>query len=183
MATLEWSDALALDMVAMDATHQEFVDLLAQVNAADDAALPTAWQALVAHTDAHFAQEDRWMVSTGFAADNCHSLQHRVVLQIMRDGAERGAKGELHVIRGMASELVTWFTHHAQTMDAALAQHMGSVGFDPATGAVSNAQALPEGLISGCGGACSKQDDHEQHAAQVDKVAQQAQAVSAAGSA
>ena len=124
MAALEWSAALALDMAAMDDTHEEFVDLLAQVEAASDAALPAAWQALVEHTDGHFGQEDRWMVSTGFAADNCHSLQHRVILQIMREGAERGAKGELHVIRGMAAELATWFVHHAQTMDAALAKHL-----------------------------------------------------------
>lgn len=183
MATLEWSEALVLNVPIMDETHREFVDLLTAVeNAADEALLPL-WQALISHTEAHFGQEDRWMQATGFAADNCHSTQHKVVLDIMREGAKRCAEGDCSMVRGMTPELADWFSYHAQTMDAALAQHMGSVGFDPATGTVSNAQALPEGLISGCGGACSKQDDHEQHAAQVDKVAQQAQAVSAAGSA
>jgi hypothetical protein len=67
--------------------------------------------------------------------DNCHSLQHRVVLQIMREG-RNAVQGELHVIRGMAAELVTWFTHHAQTMDAALAKHLQDVNFDPASGVV-----------------------------------------------
>ena len=36
MPNLEWSDALALDLPAMDDTHREFVDLLAAVNAAPD---------------------------------------------------------------------------------------------------------------------------------------------------
>lgn len=171
MAALEWNETLASGMSAMDETHQEFVDLLAQVEAASDAALPQAWQALIEHTDGHFGQEDRWMVATGFAADNCHSLQHRVILQIMREGAERGAQGELHVIRGMAAELVTWFIHHAQTMDGALAQHLSSVNFDPASGVVYLPQSLPQAPIHGCGGACSSGDDHVDQQQRAEQVA------------
>ena len=172
MATLEWNDALSVDLSAMDDTHQEFVDLLAQVEAASDAQLLPAWQALVTHTDGHFGQEDRWMVATGFAADNCHSLQHRVILQIMQEGATRGAQGELHVVRGMAAELATWFTHHAQTMDSALAQHLKSVNFDPQSGVVYLPQSLPGAPIHGCGGACSTGDDHVDQQARTAQVAE-----------
>ena len=38
MAALPWSDALALGLSFMDGTHEEFVDLLARCEAADDAA-------------------------------------------------------------------------------------------------------------------------------------------------
>lgn len=175
MAALEWSGALALDMSAMDQTHQEFVGLLAQVNAAADGApLLTAWTALVEHTDEHFAQEDRWMQATGFAAGNCHSLQHRVVLEIMREGAQRGAGGETEPIRGMAADLASWFVHHAQSMDAALAQHLKAVEFDPATGVVHQLQAVPATAIQGCGGACSSGDDHRDQAARAQQLAQPA---------
>lgn len=174
MATLEWSEALALDLSAMDDTHKEFVDLLAQVNAAADAQLLPVWDALIAHTDGHFGQEDHWMQSTGFGADNCHSLQHRVVLQIMREGAQRGVAGEFDVIRGMAADLASWFRHHAQTMDAALAQHIRAVGFDTATGVVHQPQAVPATAIHGCGGACSSGGDHEDHARRAAQVAQPA---------
>lgn len=172
MATLEWTADLVLELPAMDETHQEFVELLAQVEAAADAELLPLWQQLVEHTDGHFGQEDRWMQRTGFAADNCHSLQHSTVLQIMREGAERGAKGELHVMRGMAAELVTWFVHHAQTMDAALAQHLRSVNFDPASDVVRQPQALPQAPIHGCGGACSTGDDHIGQQESAQQVAQ-----------
>ena len=156
MAQLEWSDALNLDLPLMDDTHREFVDLLAVVAQADDAQLQPAWQALVDHPEQHFGQEDAWMASTRFASGNCHSMQHRVVLQVMREGAARAAQGDLQVLRVMASELALWFPQHAQSMDAALALHLRRVGFDPATGVVHAPQALPGELIHGCGGAtCS----------------------------
>jgi hemerythrin-like metal-binding protein len=174
MATLEWSDALELNVPAMDETHKEFVDLLAAVELAADDALEAMWQSLIAHTEAHFGQEDRWMTATGFSVGNCHATQHKVVLEIMHEGAKKAAAGDVSMIRGMTPELASWFSYHAQTMDAALAQHMHSVGFDTATGEVRNVQELPEALISGCGGACSKPEDHAQHAQQAEKVAQAA---------
>lgn len=166
MAGLEWSDGLALDLPLMDTTHQEFVALLAAVQEADDAALLPAWHALVAHTVAHFGQEDRWMQSTRFASGNCHSMQHRVILQVLGEGTERAEKhGELNVLRAMASELAIWFPQHTQSMDAALALHLRRVGFDPATGVVAAPAELPEALIEGCGGACSSGSDEDRHRA------------------
>lgn len=164
MAALEWSGELVLDLPLMDDTHREFVDLLQVVESADDAALIPAWQALVDHTDAHFAQEDRWMAATRFASSNCHSLQHKVVLQVMREGTARAEAGELHVLRGMASELAVWFPQHSQSMDAALAVYLRRVGFDPVTGTLSAPDALPEEMIHGCGGACSSGDGEHAHA-------------------
>lgn len=172
MATLEWSQALALNVPAMDETHQEFVELLAAVEAAPDQALLGLWQQLIAHTEAHFGQEDRWMQASGFSVDNCHATQHKVVLEILREAAQKAAAGDSATIRGMTTELASWFSHHAQTMDAALAQHMRSVGLDTATGQVLHAQALPQALISGCGGACSQPSEHAQHSEQAQKVAQ-----------
>ena len=152
MALLEWSDALALDLPVMDETHHEFVELLAAVEHATDADLLPAWQALVDHTDGHFGQEDDWMAATRFASSNCHSMQHKVVLSVMREGVVMGAEGDLAAIRQMARELAIWFRQHAQSMDAALALHLRRAGFDPATGTVHMPTALPADLIHGCGG-------------------------------
>jgi hemerythrin-like metal-binding protein len=154
MPGLVWSDALSLSMPAMDATHQEFIDLLAAVEHADDASLVRHWHALVEHTHAHFANEDKWMRDTGFAPNNCHSTQHAVVLEVLRDGAKRGAQGDLAAIRQMAAELAVWFPHHAQSMDMGLSLHLKSLGYDPETGAVGQPDALPAQAISGCGGTC-----------------------------
>lgn len=159
MSTLVWSDALSLSMPVMDTTHQEFVDLLAEVEAADDASLLQKWQALIEHTDEHFAREDKWMLDTGFAPANCHSSQHAVVLKVLREGAELGAAGDLAPIRQMAHELTIWFPHHAQNMDFGLALHLKSMGYDPETGELNNPEKLPEQAISGCGGSCSSDSE------------------------
>lgn len=154
MARLEWTPALVLDLPVMDAVHEEFVALLARVDSAADGQLPALWDALIEHTQQHFDQEDRWMLTTGFATGNCHSQQHKVVLAVMREGADKAAQGDLAAIRHMAAELGPWFSHHAQNMDAALALHMRSTGFDPVTGQLQRPEALPKERITGCGGAC-----------------------------
>lgn len=154
--TLAWTNALVLDMPVMDEVHQEFVDLLERVVLADDDMLLPLWSALIAHTQEHFNREDEWMRATGFAAGNCHATQHKVVLQVMREGEARGHGGDLAVVRQMADELGIWFPQHAQSMDASLALHLRSAGYDPATGALAQPDRLPQTEIHGCGGAtCS----------------------------
>lgn len=166
---LHWSDALALDLPVMDDTHREFVDLLAAVVQAPDAALLDAWSTLIAHTQDHFDREDQWMGDTGFASGNCHATQHKVILQVMREGEQQGRRGQWAVIRQMAYELGLWFPQHAQSMDAALALHLRSVGYDPLTGHLGQPDLLPQEAIQGCGGStCSDTPDvaaaHDRHA-------------------
>lgn len=148
--SMQWSEDYTLNNPVMDDTHHEFVELLNTVLQSSDPTLLAAWEALVDHTQDHFDREDRWMVATGFSANNCHTSQHKIVLQIMREGTNAGRAGELHVPRQMARELVVWFSQHAQTMDASLAMHMEQVGFDTATGSIAHPQALPQASIEGC---------------------------------
>jgi hemerythrin len=162
MTTLAWGPELALSQPQMDATHEEFVALLAATEAAlpdDDAILLAHWDTLVAHTEAHFAQEERWMAATGFEVDNCHSFQHRAVLSVMQACARRAHhEADFEPLRIAVGELALWFPQHAQMMDAALVEHMAAVGFDPANerAAASAEVAAPAmagaGPITGFGG-------------------------------
>lgn len=165
MPTLVWSDALSLSMPIMDATHHEFVDLLARVEACDDASLPFHWQALVEHTEDHFGREDRWMKDTGFAPNNCHSTQHAVVLDVLHEATRRAEAGELAHVRQVAHELATWFPHHAQNMDFGLALHLKSMGYDPETGQVAQPDKHPAQAITGCGGHCGPNEREDSPAA------------------
>ena len=158
MTTLTWSDALALQQPQMDATHEEFVALLADTEAAltqPEPELLARFEALVEHTVEHFAQEDSWMAATGFAPENCHAGQHQGVLALMTECAKRAREGaDFEPLKIAVEELGTWFPQHAQTMDAGLAEHLAAVGFDPATGhcEIVIADAVP---IRGCGIAAS----------------------------
>ena len=126
---LEWDGSLTLDMPQMDQTHQEFVELLADVQRSPDDTLLTRWALLIDHTQEHFDREDQWMAETGMAAGNCHASQHDIILQVMREGGKRGLAGDLNLVRQMAAELGPWFSNHAQTMDAGLALHLRSEGY------------------------------------------------------
>lgn len=166
MTTLTWSAELTLAHPQMDATHEEFVALLAAADtalAAPEPMLLTAWDELVAHTVEHFAQEDRWMAATGFAPENCHAFQHQAVLQVMQECARRargiGAEGglpDLEPLKLAVGELAIWFPQHAQMMDAALAEHMAKLGFDAETGLCQHSGREPAlagaETITGCGG-------------------------------
>lgn len=157
MSILAWSDALTVQHPQMDATHQEFVDHVQAVEAAlagPSEVLLQHYDALIDHTVEHFGQEDRWMEATGFAPENCHSGQHRQVLAVLREvGRLARDEGRLEFIGQLLPELARWFEHHAQVVDAGLAQHLESVGFDTATGHVARP---PETVLSGCGSlACS----------------------------
>ncbi len=157
MSTLAWTDNLVLNQPQLDTTHQEFIDLLNAFGAALDGgvdALP-AYQALLTHTEAHFAMEEDWMARCGFEPQNCHTSQHAMVLNVMREALryanELNDREPLNILR---TELAGWFPQHAEMMDAALVWTMEQRGFDPATGECREPVAT-EAAGSGCGsGGC-----------------------------
>ena len=129
-ATLAWSDELVLGDARTDTTHQEFIDMVnATANCAADQQLPQ-FQALLAHTVEHFAQEERWMLACGIAPDFCHFGQHNSVLEVMKEVERRALLGDTALINNMIEALAEWFPQHAQSMDAALVSYLQEKGFD-----------------------------------------------------
>lgn len=131
MPALNWSDALALQHAEIDHTHQEFVELLAGVEAAlggDAHQLAGALGAFVQHTEAHFAQEERWLQEMGFGADHCHGKEHRQVLELVHEVQRRLLQqGDVAVVAALVPALAQWFPVHAQSMDWGLAQALEAV--------------------------------------------------------
>lgn len=67
MAALDRCGAPSLGLPLMDRAREEFIDLLALVDQADNAQLPSAWRDLVECAAESFAREDVWMRATGYA--------------------------------------------------------------------------------------------------------------------
>ena len=106
-ATVLWSDALSLDLDFMDETHREFIDLLAAIEVADDERVVACFTTMIEHTDGHFGAEDRWMKETHFSSSNCHTMQHSVILQVLREGLRRGREeGDLVLLRDLAMRML-----------------------------------------------------------------------------
>lgn len=139
MAVSVQSGPLGLDLPFMDDARAAFMARLTAADQADDAQLPAAWGALVACTAENFARENLWMTNTGFSSRKDHMLQHRVVLEVMREGVAQAAEGRLLQVRQMVWQLRDWYGKHVQSADAALALHLRGVRFDPANEEVQRA--------------------------------------------
>jgi hemerythrin-like metal-binding protein len=151
IAPLSWSNDLHTGDSRMDDTHEEFVTMLNQLLATpQDQQLPL-YKAFLSHTVEHFAQEDRWMLATGFSADNCHAGQHTTILETMHAVEVHYEGGDSEIITRLAEALTEWFPGHANSMDAGLAQHLKSVNFDSVTETLADPSVIHNVTLSGCG--------------------------------
>ncbi|MDZ4190042.1 MAG: hemerythrin domain-containing protein [Hydrogenophaga sp.] len=150
-ALLNWSSALAVGDDRMDDTHEEFVAMLNQLlTTPTDKQLPL-YRQFVEHTVEHFAQEERWMIATGFSADNCHASHHATILETMHAVVDHYEKDDKEIITRLAEALAEWFPQHAASMDAGLALHLKQVGFDSRTETMADPSTVRPASMSGCG--------------------------------
>ena len=150
-AGLDWSANLHTGDERMDSTHEEFVTMLNALLKTPPTEQLNLYREFLNHTVEHFAQEDRWMVATGFSEDNCHAGQHATILETMRAVETHYVQGNQEIISRLAEALVEWFPQHAATMDAGLAQHLKSVNFDSETETLADPSIIKNVTTSGCG--------------------------------
>lgn len=150
-AGLSWSDELAIGDARMDETHAEFVDQLNTLLATPVHQQLPLYRAFLDHTVEHFAQEERWMLATGFAPDNCHASHHATILETMRAVIPHFENDDPEIITRLAEALAEWFPQHAASMDAGLAQHLKEVGFDSTTETLADPSVIRPASMSGCG--------------------------------
>lgn len=127
MQVLKWTPSMWVGFDPMDNMNRVFMERLEQAQTAPDDQVVETWRALVDHTTQQFGTEDRWMHSEAFATAQQHTLEHRVVLNLLREGLAQARRGDLAPARQMADELGAWFSRHTQSLDAALALHMRRV--------------------------------------------------------
>lgn len=149
--TLPWTESLRTGDARMDDTHHAFVEMLNRILATPESEQLPLYKDFLAHTVEHFAQEERWMLATGFSADNCHAEHHTTILETMRVIEAHYLDGDTTIITRLAEALAEWFPGHASSMDAGLALHMKNVGFDTVTETVADPSKIQNVTMSGCG--------------------------------
>lgn len=128
VAVWGWSNRLSLNHSLMDETHQEFVSLCAALSERDaETPFLMRLDALIAHSIAHFEQENNWMKEASFPPAACHQGEHNAVLEVMQEVRRRYEEGEHDLGDRLAEELPMWFEHHVDTMDNMLAQYLISL--------------------------------------------------------
>ena len=128
---LAWSEQLAIGQTVMDDTHREFVAQLNRVAAAADTDVLVALDDFIAHSEAHFGQEEQWMDALEFPPRGCHRGEHEKILETAREVRQRVAAGDVRLGRMLAEALAEWFPQHATSMDAILALYMNEIGYRP----------------------------------------------------
>ncbi|MBS3019458.1 Bacteriohemerythrin [Comamonas sp. PE63] len=128
-ATLVWGDHLLMGNGPMDELHEEFVELIALLQTAEDSELPSLLQAMESHLQHHFAEEDQWMLSTGFPPRDCHIDEHAAVLKSVAEVRIKLAEGNVALCRDLTRALVDWFPGHATHLDSALAHWLSKQRF------------------------------------------------------
>ena len=134
MPLIEWNDALVLDEGVIDDTHREFVDLLNRMYDAPDGELLSILDEFIAHSEAHFGQEQRWMQELDFPPMICHVGEHEGVMEIAREVRRRAAAGDTTYGKILAQGVAEWFENHATSMDSVLAQFIKEQGYVPTGG-------------------------------------------------
>ena len=148
---LHWSPEMELNDERMDQTHHEMVDMVSRLRALPHDQQLELYRELLRHTVEHFAQEERWMIATGFNADNCHASHHETILDTMRQVETHFLQGDEAIIDRMGAALAEWLPTHALTMDAGLALHMKNVKFDSRTETLEDPSLVKPATMSGCG--------------------------------
>lgn len=132
MPIMEWNESLNLDHGVMDETHREFIELLNRLADTNEQDMLAAVDAFISHTEAHFAQEARWMEQMAFPPLECHAREHDGVMETARAVRARVAAGEARFGPVLARAVAEWFSNHAGSMDHVLALYMKEKGYEPA---------------------------------------------------
>lgn len=128
-ATLVWGDHLLMGHAPMDELHEEFVEIIALLQTAEDSELPKLLQDMQTHLQHHFAEEDEWMLSTSFPPRECHIDEHAAVLKSVAEVREKLAEGNVAICHDLVRALAQWFPGHATHLDSALAHWMSKQRF------------------------------------------------------
>ena len=131
MPVMKWNESLMLDQNVMDETHAEFVELLNRLDDAPDENMLAVLDEFIAHTEEHFAQEQRWMEQMTYGPLTCHVREHDGVLETAYEVRRRVAAGETRFGHVLTRAVAEWFANHAASMDNVLALYMKEKGFEP----------------------------------------------------
>jgi hemerythrin len=127
---LAWDDTVhALGVAEMDATHAEFIALVAMLAECDDTDFAGLFGKLVDHCREHFLSEARLMRISRFPALGEHEGEHHRIYADLLQMRRTVQRGRLMLPRAFVKQgLTEWFALHLTSMDASLAAHLKRTG-------------------------------------------------------
>lgn len=120
------TDDLALGIDAMDEIHADFERQLEKTKANAGTAFVEAFEALIAHTEAHFEMEEALMRAHGFYAMQEHLDEHETLLNEMRYFYEKARRVPAFGRAYIDDYAFEKFRRHVINIDSQLAMFLKS---------------------------------------------------------
>jgi hemerythrin len=156
MALFTWRSAYATGVRAIDADHMRLFALADGLHAAlaqnsDKSDLRDRLAALIDHTRAHFAREERIMLGCDYPGIAAHRAEHEdltgTALRIQRHFLMDRSRLRAETLRSLKE----WLARHIETSDRLLGEHLLSTqGADGAKSCADQATPVSGGESGGC---------------------------------
>lgn len=116
-------EALKVGVHSIDQRHEEFYVLYDTLKNATDSEFLEAFDAVILHTQGHFAEEEADMDSVVYPNKAEHKQEHQKALDEMNYFREKASSGKLMFAKAYVKDrLGDWFRTHLLNMDSDLAR-------------------------------------------------------------
>lgn len=109
---------------AMDRAHHKFTALLGALPLVDASAFGRLLEQIYQEAREHFAQEERFMLTTEFDQYEGHKAEHEALLAILDTQRQALAKGEAVDAVALQLQICRWQDQHQQAWDYPLADFL-----------------------------------------------------------
>jgi hemerythrin len=116
-------EALKVGVDSIDQRHEEFYVLYKTLKNATDSEFLEAFDAVILHTQGHFAEEEADMEGVIYPNKSEHKQEHQKALDEMNYFREKAVSGKLIFAKAYVKDrLGDWFRTHLLNMDSDLAR-------------------------------------------------------------
>lgn len=116
-------EALKVGVDSIDQRHEEFYVLYDTLKNATDSDFLEAFNAVILHTQGHFAEEEADMERVVYPNKSEHKQEHQKALDEMNYFREKASSGKLMFAKAYVKDrLGDWFRNHLLNMDSDLAR-------------------------------------------------------------
>ncbi|HOK09303.1 MAG TPA: bacteriohemerythrin [Candidatus Hydrogenedens sp.] len=124
MAYIDWSDSFKIDIVQIDAQHQNLVKILNQLyesihSGKDKDIIPKTLMEMINYSIIHFRTEEKLMIQHKYPDYDKHKEKHEYFIEEIKKFTFEIQKGNLEIANTIASFLKDWLTTHIQETDSA----------------------------------------------------------------
>jgi len=121
-------ESLRLDIAEMDRMHDEFIELLENTKSAAAPEFMARFEALIEHTQGHFAAEEAMMEERAFYGLAEHRGEHETLLEEMRYFFEKGRRLPPFARSYIDDYAYEKFRRHIVNIDSQLAMFLKGSG-------------------------------------------------------